>query len=814
LDINTKRIVPIDLNSEMQKSFIAYAMTVIINRALPDVRDGLKPVHRRILYSMGELNVTPDKPHRKCARIVGDVLGKYHPHGDSAVYFSLVRMAQDFSIRHMLVDGHGNFGSVDGDSAAAMRYTEARLSKIAMEMLRDIDKDTVDFYPNFDETLEQPSCLPSRFPNLLVNGSGGIAVGMATNIPPHNLGETIDAVIALINDPEIEVDELINYLPGPDFPTGGIITGVSGIRHAYRTGRGKIRVRARAEIEPYKEGRDRIIVTEIPYQVNKSALIEKIAELAQEKRIEGISDLRDESDRSGMRIVIDLKRGANANVVLNNLYKHTQMQDTFGIIMLALVDGEPRVLNLKELLYYYLEHQKDVITRRTRFDLEKAEKRAHIVEGLIRALDNIDEIVTIIKTSEDAQTARTALMERFGFSEVQAQAILDMRLQRLTGLERNKLETEFAELMKKIQYFNDILNNPQMVLDIIKEDLLEIKAKYGDARRTEISHDEQDIDLEELIAEEEMVVTLTHYGYIKRISSDSYRAQRRGGRGVTGLQTREEDFVQDMFVTSTHNQLLFFTNKGKVYMKKCYQIPEEGKQAKGMAIVNVLSLDADEKVSAVFPISEFDDESNLVMITKMGIIKKTPLSYYTNIRQSGLIAMGIREGDELMCVLKTSGSDKVIIGTLDGMSITFDETDVRPMGRTATGVRAIALRKGDRVVDAGKIDDGTYVLVVTENGYGKLTSVDEYRTQNRGGIGIKAISITQKTGPMTGLKVVKGDEDIMLINDANVIIRINASEISVFGRAAQGVRIMRVDDETKVISMAMTAAESAEDSEE
>ena len=814
LDINTNRIIPIDLNSEMQKSFIAYAMTVIINRALPDVRDGLKPVHRRVLYSMSELNLTPDKPHRKCARIVGDVLGKYHPHGDSAVYFSLVRLAQDFSIRHMLVDGHGNFGSVDGDSAAAMRYTEARLSKIAMEMLRDIDKDTVDFYPNFDETLQQPVCLPSRFPNLLVNGSGGIAVGMATNIPPHNLGETIDAVIALIGNPDIEVDELLNYLPGPDFPTGGIISGISGIRHAYRTGRGKIRVRARAEIEPYKEGRDRIIVTEIPYQVNKSALVEKIAELAQEKKIEGISDLRDESDKSGMRIVIDLKRGANANVVLNNLYKHTQMQDTFGIIMLALVDGEPRILNLKEMLYYYLEHQKDVITRRTRFDLEKAEKRAHIVEGLLRALDNIDEIVNIIKTSADAQAARAGLMERFGFSEVQAQAILDMRLQRLTGLERTKLEAEYAELEKRIEYYNAVLNDPQMVLDIIKEDLLEIKAKYGDPRRTEISHDEQDIDIEELIAEEEMVVTLTHYGYIKRISSDAYRAQRRGGRGVTGLQTREEDFVQDLFVTSTHNQLLFFTNKGKVYMKKCYQIPEEGKQAKGMAIVNVLSLDADEKVSAVFPISDFDDESNLVMITRMGIIKKTPLSYYTNIRQSGLIAMGIREGDELMGVLKTSGSDKLIIGTRDGMSITFDETDVRPMGRTATGVRAITLRQGDQVVDACKINDGSYVLVVTENGYGKLTSVDEYRVQNRGGIGIKAITITQKTGPMTGLKVVQGDEDIMLINDANVIIRINSSEISKFGRAAQGVRIMRVDEETKVISMAKIAADNSEDSEE
>ncbi len=809
----TKNIVPIDINHEMQKSFIAYAMAVIINRALPDVRDGLKPVHRRILYSMSELNLYPDKPYRKSARIVGDVLGKYHPHGDTAVYDAMVRLAQNFSIRHMLVDGHGNFGSVDGDGAAAMRYTEARMAKITMEMLRDIDKDTVDFYPNFDETLEQPSVMPARFPNLLVNGTGGIAVGMATNIPPHNLAETIDAAVALIDNPETTIEELIDIIPGPDFPTGGIICGVSGIRSAYKTGRGRIRVRARAEIERFKEDRERIIVTEIPYQVNKAALVEKIADLVHEKRIEGISDLRDESDKSGMRVVIELKRGANANVVLNLLYKHTQMQDTFGVIMLALVDGEPRVLNLKQVLEYYLEHQKEVIVRRTKFDLEKARKRAHILEGLIIALDNIDEIVELIKKSPDAQTARMNLMERFGLSEVQAQAILDMRLQRLTGLERDKINAEYAEVMAKIEHFEAILATPQMVLDIIKADLAEIKNKYADGRRTEITFDEEDIDLDELIAREDMVVTLTHYGYIKRISLETYRSQKRGGRGVTAMSTREEDFAEQVFVTSTHSQLLFFTNKGKVYIKKCYQIPEAGRTAKGTAIVNLLNLDQDEKVSAVFPVSGMEEGRNLVIITKDGLIKKTPSSEYQNIRQNGLRAVNLREDDELIAVMETDGHANIIVGTKDGMAIIFNETDVRPMGRVATGVRAMKLRKGDSVVAACIAEEGKQVLAITENGYGKRTEVSEYRQQTRGGIGLKSMNITEKTGNMCGLKMVDGSEDIMLINDAGVVIRMAVEEISVIGRSTQGVRLMRVDDDTRVVCVAKIVETEEEDAE-
>ncbi len=797
--MDTNKIIPIDINTEMKKSFMSYAMAVIINRALPDVRDGLKPVHRRILYSMSELSLYPDKPYRKSARIVGDVLGKYHPHGDSSVYEAMVRMAQDFSIRHMLVDGHGNFGSVDGDSAAAMRYTEARMSKITMELLRDIDKETVDFYPNFDETLEQPVVLPARYPNLLVNGTGGIAVGMATNIPPHNLGEVIDATIALIDDPDIEIASLIELLPGPDFPTGGIVMGVSGIREAYSTGRGRIRVRARAEIEPMSESRERIIVTEIPYQVNKAALIEKIADLVREKRLEGISDLRDESDKSGMRIVIELKRGANANVVLNRLYKHTQMQDTFGVIMIALVDSEPRVLNLKEVLYYYVEHQKDVLIRRTKFELEKAQKRAHILEGLIIALDNIDKIVELIKKSPDPVAARTALMENFGLSEIQAQAILDMRLQRLTGLERDKIIAEYEALKKTIEHLQAILSNPQMVLDIIKEDLLEIKRKYADPRRTEITFAEDDIDMDELIEREDMVVTLTHFGYIKRLSLENYRAQKRGGKGITALSTREEDFVENIYVTSTHNQILYFTNLGKVYMQKCYQIPEAGRQAKGTAIVNLLNLDPGETVSAVFPVVEFEEQANLVMITRGGVIKKTEMSAYANIRQNGLIAVGLREGDELIAVLKTDGEKRIIVGTRQGMSITFNEKDVRPMGRTATGVRAINLREGDCVIGAGIIETENQVLVITENGYGKRTPAEEYKEQTRGGIGLKTINITEKTGPMCGILVVDGTEEIMIINDAGVVIRTRVEEISVFGRDTQGVRLMKIEEGTKVV---------------
>ncbi len=814
MDENRKSVQPIDIEKEMKTSFISYAMAVIINRALPDVRDGLKPVHRRILYSMSELGNTPDKPFRKSARIVGDVLGKYHPHGDSAVYLSMVRMAQDFSTRHLLVSGHGNFGSVDGDSPAAMRYTEARLSPIAMELLRDLEKDTVDFYPNFDETLMQPSVLPSKFPNLLVNGTGGIAVGMATNIPPHNLAETINATVHLIDNPDAGVEDLMQFIKGPDFPTGGIVIGTAGITQAYHTGRGKICVRAKAEIEEFKAGRQRIIVNEIPYQVNKAALITRIAELVQDKHIEGISDIRDESDKRGMRIVIELKRDVNANVILNRLYKHTQMQDTFGVIMLALVDGEPKVLSLKELIFHYLEHQKDVIVRRTRYELEKAQARAHILEGLIIALDNIDEVVELIKKSPDVPTARDGLMTRFGLSDKQAQAILDMRLQRLTGLERDKIQGEYEKLIERIAYLQQILETPQMVLDIIKEEMLEIRDKYADARRTEITYSADDIDLDELIQEEEMVVTLTHYGYVKRIRSDAYRTQKRGGKGVTGLSTREEDFAERVMVTSTHSHLLFFTNMGKVYRRKCYELPETGRTAKGMAIVNLLSLDAGEKVSAVFPINDFSDDTMLVIVTKNGFIKKTSVSAFKNIRQSGLIAVGLRDGDELISVRETSGHDELIVGTAKGMSVMFNEEDVRDMGRTAMGVRAVALREGDSVVGMGIVRPDSEVLVISENGYGKRTPVSEYKIQKRAGIGIKTLKVTEKTGDMCAIGIVDGSEDIMLISDAGIIIRTRVSEISVFGRDTQGVKLMNVDEETHVVSAALVPHDDEAETED
>jgi DNA gyrase subunit A len=813
LDNIRKAIQPIDIEKEMKTSFISYAMAVIINRALPDVRDGLKPVHRRILFSMSELGLSPDKPFRKSARIVGDVLGKYHPHGDSAVYLSMVRMAQNFSIRHPLVEGHGNFGSVDGDSPAAMRYTEARLSPICMELLRDLDKNTVDFYPNFDETLMQPSVLPSKFPNLLVNGTGGIAVGMATNIPPHNLGETIDAAVRLIDDPECTVDDLREHIKGPDFPTGGIIMGTAGITQAYNTGRGKICVRAKAEIEEFKAGRQRIIVTEIPYQVNKAALITRIAELVQDKSLEGISDIRDESDKSGMRIVIELKRDVNSNVILNRLYKHTQMQETFGVIMLALVDGEPKVLNLKEILYHYLEHQKEIIVRRTKYELEKAEARAHILEGLIIALDNIDEIVELIKKSPDVPTARNSLMSRFGLTQIQAQAILDMRLQRLTGLERDKILEEYRKLLERIAYLKSILASPQMVLDIIKQELLEIKDKYSNERRTEITFSADDIDLDELIQEEEMVVTLTHFGYIKRLPSDTYKTQRRGGRGITGLSTREEDFAEHVMVTSTHSNLLFFTNKGKVYRRKCYDLPETGRTAKGMAIVNLLQLDAEEKVSAVLAARSYDSNAMLVLATKNGFIKKTRVSEFRNIRQNGLIAISMREGDELIGVLETSGSDNIIIGTANGMCVMFSEEDVRDMGRGAMGVKAITLREGDSVVGMSKARPEGEVLVISENGYGKRTPVSEYNLQHRGGIGLKTLRITDKTGSMCTLKVVDGSEDLMIINDAGVIIRMKVSEISVIGRDTQGVRLMNLSEDSRVVSVALVKPDEDSDDE-
>jgi DNA gyrase subunit A len=691
-----------------------------------------------------------------------------------------------------------------------MRYTEARLSHISMELLRDLEKDTVDFYPNFDETLMQPTVLPAKYPNLLVNGSGGIAVGMATNIPPHNLAEVIDAAVCLIDDPDVEVQDLMQHIKGPDFPTGGIVMGTAGIMQAYHTGRGKICVRARAEIDEFKAGRQRIIVNEIPYQVNKAALIIRIAELVQDKHIEGISDIRDESDKGGMRIVIELKRDVNANVILNRLYKHTQMQDTFGVIMIALVDGYPKVLNLKELLYHYLEHQKVVIVRRTQYDLEKAQARAHILEGLIIALDNIDEVVELIKKSPDAPTAREGLMSRFGLSDKQAQAILDMRLQRLTGLEREKIQSEYEKLLERIAYYQQILATPQMVLDIIKEEMLEIKNKYADERRTEITFSADDIDLDELIQEEEMVVTLTHFGYVKRLRSDTYRTQKRGGKGVTGLSTREEDFAEHVMVTSTHAHLLFFTNQGKVYRRKCYELPETGRTAKGMAIVNLLSLDAGEKVSAVFPITDFSDDTMLVIATKNGFIKKTTVSAFKNIRQSGLIAVGLRDGDELISVHETSGKDELIVGTAKGMSVMFAEEDVRDMGRTAMGVKAVALREGDAVIGMGIVRPDCEVLALSENGYGKRTPLSEYKVQKRAGIGIKTLKVTDKTGSMCAIGIVDGSEDLILINDAGVIIRMRVDEISVFGRDTQGVKLMNVDEDTRVVSAALVPHDEEE----
>ena len=799
----TNNIMPINIVDEMKRSFIAYSMAVIVSRALPDVRDGLKPVHRRILYSMDELGLQPDKPYRKSARIVGDVLGKYHPHGDAAVYDAMVRLAQPFSLRYPLVEGQGNFGSVDGDGAAAMRYTEARMSKIMTELLRDIDKNTVDFYPNFDETLMQPRVLPCRFPNLLVNGTGGIAVGMATNIPPHNLGEVTDALCAMIDDPEISVEELMAYVQGPDFPTGGIVMGTAGVKQAYRTGRGRIVVRARAEIEQYKPNHARIIVTEIPYQVNKARLVERIAELVHEKKIDGIADLRDETDRSGMRIVIELKKDVNANVVLNLLYKHTSMQDTFGAIMIALVNGEPKVLNLRELLYHYLEFQKDVVTRRTKYDLERALERMHILEGLLKALDNIDEIVELIKKSPNPPVARERLMERFGFSERQAQAILDMRLQRLTGLEREKLENEFNELTRTVEYLRGILSDEHELLRVIKEEALEVKRKYADGRRTEITQIIDDIDLEDIIQEEEMVVTLTHLGYIKRIASSTYRSQKRGGRGVSAQATREEDFVERIFVSSTHANIMFFTNKGRAFKMKCYNIPEAGRTAKGTAIVNLLQLQGDEKITALFPIPNDIAHKYLVMVTKQGVIKKTPMSDFDNIRKGGIAAQNIREGDALIAVMLSNGDEDIMLATRSGMCIRFNESDVRAMGRTAAGVRAIDLAEDDEVIDAASASENSYVLFITQNGIGKRTREDQFKVQHRGGKGLIGINITEKTGLLASMRLCAGDEDLMLIRTDGTVIRTDVKSISVISRYAQGVKLMRVDEGTRIASVAL-----------
>ena len=807
-DKNVGHLMPLNIEDELKKSFISYAMAVIVSRALPDVRDGLKPVHRRILYSMTELGVTPDKPFRKSARIVGDVLGKYHPHGDSSVYDAMVRLAQDFATHYPLVEGQGNFGSVDGDGAAAMRYTEARLSKLSMEMVRDLEKETVDFYPNFDETLMQPAVMPSRFPNLLVNGSSGIAVGMATNIPPHNLGEVIDGVVCMIDNPECTVDDLMQCVKGPDFPTGGVILGRRGIYDTYHTGRGRIVVRAKSEIEEMPNNRQRIVVTEIPYMVNKAKLIEKIAEMVHDKTVEGISDIRDESDRRGMRIVIELKRDTNASVVLNTLYKHTQLQDTFGAIMLALVDGEPKVLSLKQIIFHYLQHQEDVIRRRTKYDLDKAEARSHILEGLMIALDNIDEVIALIRASRTAQDARDGLMSRFGLTERQAQAILDMRLQRLTGLERDKIEAEYAELQKLIAYYKEVLADERKLLGIIKDEILEIKRKYADERKTEISAMDGEIDMLDLIDEEDMVVTMTHFGYVKRLPKTTYRAQRRGGKGVVGATTREEDFVEQMYVTSTHDPLMFFTNRGRVYQLNCYEIPEAGRTARGTAIVNLLQLDPGEKVTAMLPIPQEKTEGHyLVMATKQGVIKRTELSEFANLRKAGLIAIVLREDDALIGVALTDGSYEMLLGTRSGMAIRFPESDMRPIGRNAMGVKAIELDGGDEVVDMCPVFPDMKVLSITENGYGKRTEIDEYRVQSRGGKGIKAMNLTTKTGALTCQLLVHEDEDILLITDDGTLIRMPVADISTLGRNTQGVRLMRVEDGCKVVCVARAEAE-------
>jgi len=809
------KIIDINIEEEVKKSFISYAMAVNISRALPDVRDGLKPVHRRILYSMHESGYTYDKPTRKSARIVGDVMGKYHPHGDSSIYDALVRLAQPFSIRYTLAFGQGNFGTVDGDPAAASRYTEAKLSRIAGELLADIDKETVDFYPNFDETELQPRVLPSRFPNLLVNGSDGIAVGMATNIPPHNLGEVIDGAVALIENPDITVDGLMEYIKGPDFPTAAQIMGISGIRDTYTTGRGKIVIRAKSEIEQMSGDRQRIVVTEIPYQVNKAKLVEKIAELYKDKCFEGLSALRDESNKDGMRIVIELKKDVNPQVVLNYLYKHTQLQESFGAIMLALVDGEPRVLNLKEMLYYYLEHQKEVVRRRTQFDLDKALARAHLVEGFLRALDIIDEVIALIRSSQTTEIARTRLMEELNFSLEQAKSILDMRLQRLTGLEKEKLVQEFEELQANIQRFQAILADPQLVLDIIKEELLVIKDKYNDERRTEITALSDEIDFEALIQEEDMVVTMTHFGYIKRVPSDTYRAQRRGGRGITAVTTRDEDFVEKVMVTSTHTDLLFFTNRGKVFQLRCHQIPEAGRTAKGSAIVNLLNLDGGEKVSTVIALPEDPEQRegmNLVMATRQGFIKKTALREY-NIRKNGLIAIILREGDELINVALTSGSNDIMLATAQGKSIRFEEKLVRNMGRSTMGVTAINLAENDYVVNMAILKEDCEILTITENGYGKRTDAGEYRVTGRNCKGIITHALNEHTGILVDMAAVEGDEDIMLITSDGTIIRTSITEIRTMGRSTQGVRVMKVDADVKVVAVATAPHEEPETEE-
>ncbi|EFM10961.1 DNA gyrase, A subunit [Paenibacillus curdlanolyticus YK9] len=804
-----------DIGIEMRDSFMDYAMSIIVSRALPDVRDGLKPVHRRILYAMSELGMSPDKPYKKSARIVGEVIGKYHPHGDSAVYESMVRMAQDFSMRNMLVDGHGNFGSIDGDMAAAMRYTEARLSKIAMELLRDLNKDTVDFAPNYDGEEHEPVVLPSRYPNLLVNGVTGIAVGMATNIPPHNLREVIDGVQALIVNPDITSIELMEYIKGPDFPTYGYVMGHSGIRQAYTTGRGSVTMRARAIIED-NGGKARIIVHELPYQVIKARLVEKIAELVREKKIEGITDLRDESDRNGMRVVIELRRDVNPNVVLNNLYKQTQMQSTFGINMLALVNREPKVLNLRDMLYHYLQHQIEIIRRRTEYDLKKAEARAHILEGLRIALDHLDEVIALIRGSRTADEAREGLITRFSLSLEQAQAILDMRLQRLTGLERDKIEAEYAELLAKIAEYKAILADEQLVLDIISTELNEIKERFGDDRRTEITIGEDEILDEDLIPREDVIISITHSGYVKRLPVTTYRSQRRGGRGVIGMDTKDDDFVEHLFVSNTHHYLLFFTDKGKVYRLKAYEIPDLSRTARGTPIINLLQIEQGEVVNAVIPVEAFDNDKYLFFATRQGVVKKTPLDDYANIRKVGLIAISLREDDDLISVKLTDGNQEIIMGTSQGMSIRFPEQDVRSMGRSATGVKGIQLDEEDKVIGMEIVHPENDVLIVTSKGYGKRTPVNEYRIQSRGGKGIKTLNVTDKNGTIVGLKVVENDEDLMIMTASGTMIRTSMDGISTMGRNTQGVKLINIreDDAVSTVTRVAKNEEEEQDLEE
>ena len=808
LDINVGKVSETDFAREMRTSFLEYSMSVIVARALPDVRDGLKPVHRRILYAMNESGITPNKPHVKCARPVGDCMGKYHPHGDAAIYDTLVRLAQDFSMRVPLIDGHGNFGSIDGDGAAAMRYTEARLNKPAMELLADLEKETVDWQPNYDESLQEPKVLPARFPNLLVNGSAGIAVGMATNIPPHNLGEAIDATIAVMENPDISLDEILQIMPGPDFPTGATIMGRSGIREAYETGRGSITIRAKAHVEKSTSGRNRIVVTEIPYQVNKVKLIEKIADLVKQKTVTEISGLNDESDRKGMRIVIDLKRGEEPQVVLNKLYKHTQLQTGFGINNLALVNGVPHVLGLKDMLYNYIDHQIDVIQRRTRYELRKAEERAHILEGLVIALDNIDEVISIIRSSRDDAEARARLIERFGLSEVQANHILEMRLRRLTGLEREKIETELAELREKIAYYKRVLGDENLVKEIIRDEMLEIKRRYADKRRTEIADEARDLDIEDLIADEDMVVTITRSGYIKRLPVATYRQQKRGGKGMSGVKLKENDFVEQLFIASTHDYMLFFTNKGKVYRQKVHQIPLGSRQAKGTPVVNLLPIEDDEKVATVINTRDFPADEYLLFATAHGMIKKTAFDAYKNVRSNGLIAINLRDADELIAVRRVAPGMKVMMVSSAGKAIRFDESEARPMGRDTTGVHGIRIdvAGGDRVLGMEIAPDDSDLFVITERGYGKRTKVTEYTEHHRGGGGMSTIKMTDKKGMIAAMKIINEKHEMMIVSEEGIVIRVKAGDISELSRATQGVKVMNVDDSDRVVAVARVAA--------